>query len=349
MSDYLNNLVARHLNLVEVAQPRLASRFEPVSAARLPAAPAYDGLDGPEDVSESITEVEPAPQRANATQPETLQFPVAPPTTLPRPTPSTRQSEPEPLSEIDLAHAPPEKLTVTRGARPQQASEFEQPTGKHTSMVEEERAQPVNKPAPSEMPAPPRVLDAQRSTQENALPPAPKENSLLTPPQASQPETDEPERVIQPPPQAPVARARQRSGDLVVPPALVSPVKQEVTETSGRSETPRQRAAPSPDPTVRAPMMRRDDENRPRGTAPTLETARPEVAGRAEQPSSSPPEHRMEAASRGNEPAEQRRPAEPLRERASVEPAPPADKPRRAIKLVEDAPDAPPPPPPNPE
>jgi len=80
MSDYLHNLVARHLNQIEVVQPRLASRFEPNSAIR-PLPGRQSRPFGTEEL-ESHLEVEPRAAESHIVshrgdEPASLSPPVA--------------------------------------------------------------------------------------------------------------------------------------------------------------------------------------------------------------------------------------------------------------------------------
>lgn len=68
MSDYLNNLVARALNLTPVVQPRLASLFEPSVGGGV--APSFE----PETVRESLTALE----QSHQTSPVSVELAPAP-------------------------------------------------------------------------------------------------------------------------------------------------------------------------------------------------------------------------------------------------------------------------------
>jgi hypothetical protein len=221
MSDYLNNLVARHLNLIEVIQPRLASRFEPPSIASPLGANLSGSLEDQETL-EAETSVESDRQRA------TVRAAESPSLALP---PSQHSLMPEPLASDEFSSGPPENLTRVRSASLLPAEDFEQPTSKRPMTASEDRAQPVDQAASSKSTHPTRLdltaslaSSPSSSAQTGDLPPVPPHQAIEAEAgkadrairtQASQPQ---PEREIP----SPVARQHEQQARVAAS-TIISP------------------------------------------------------------------------------------------------------------------------------
>ena len=188
MSDYLNNLVARHLNLMEVVHPRLASRFEPPSIAS-PLDADLSGTLEDRETLEARTSLETERQPARGREAD------SPPPALPS---SHHPVMPAPSAQDELSPGPPEDLTRMSSAGLLTAEDFEQPMSVRSMTVAEDRAQPMDQPARSKSTHPIRP-DLTASLPSSPSSSAQTDNSPPVPPhQSIEPEAGKADRAIRP-------------------------------------------------------------------------------------------------------------------------------------------------------
>jgi hypothetical protein len=322
MTDYLHNLVARHLNQIEVVQPRLASRFEPQRMMSPLGNADASGLEEPEAPAEvestaaessfvsSLTDMSPLSTRAA----------VAPP-------PPAYQVSLEPSTGDKFSSVPPEtNAPGGSDTHTKRRDDFEQETHTHPSVVEEVPAQPVDEPAPLAG-ATRQVTGAPAASQLAVSPTTLEEETFAPPAQFRRAEVYGPEKqIISTPEPSPVLQPTPERPDNSVPSNIASAPKltpahmrREVATASESREAPRQSADPMPDPTIpRSLLTPWQQEGHPARPSKTIATEAP-ASQRAPSPQS------LDSPSQKISPAGRERASERTVERVVIERLMPAE------------------------
>lgn len=260
MSDYLHNLVARHLNKIEVVQPRLASRFEPKSAMPSPLGARRNPL-APEDL-ESHLEVEPGVAESpivshRSDELASLSRPAAPEhrVVLEASTENILSPEPQP-PEIPAPVSNVDPTSKADAARSDDSN--------HAQAVEADPAPNINEPI---SPVP---------TQSTVLPSTPEEEAQARPLSARpvRVEAARPEKKSDTPPEPPSLQQTQERSDTYATDkdkaeTELSPahLRQEIEITVERREAVEQPDAPMSNPTIAAQPAHHPERRHPAALA----------------------------------------------------------------------------------
>lgn len=273
MTNYLSNLVARQLDLVETVKPRLASRFELPVALHPPGrqsspndaleldTPATDDRLGP------VTDEWAEPMPDAAAQRRTTRRHMPQPVSHERDAFSTEQ--PESSARNPVMHARP-------------SATFERTPADTSPLIEPARTQPINQPAPAE------DASASRQSLKPLMPPpsvSPVVREQPSPPTSELQSQVETVEAISLPPVRPepriVRQAVKLEAESAEQPAQLSPtLKRDPVETTASSEAARQSAESLPDQTRLAPFEP-PESKRP---FPSLNASLTEASRKTEQP-----------------------------------------------------------------
>jgi hypothetical protein len=164
MIDYLSNLVARQLGKVESVHPRLASRFEPPAAARLPG----------ERRSLGDAEAPDALEPSNEFGFETLELIEPVLDVSPRPLSSPRRTTISASTERDdLQPTLPESSTRNSDTPSRASAVVEQPSAETRTVVEPINVQTVGHAPAENLPPPERIPETARPLSTAQQPPTP--------------------------------------------------------------------------------------------------------------------------------------------------------------------------------
>ena len=327
MTDYLHNLVARHLNQIEVVQPRLASRFEPKPVMPPLGNANASGLEEMEAAAEVESKVAESSfvSRITDTGPlSTMAAAVAPP--------PAHQVILEPSTGDKFSSGLPDINTPLRSdTRTKQRDDFEQEKQRHPSVVEEVRAQPVDGPAPLTG-ATPQVTGAPGTSQMAVSPTTPEEETFASSAQSRRAEVYEPEKKIISTPETltSLEPTHELSGSPVsnniagTPKVAPAHMRREIAAAFEKSVAPHQSADPKPDPTISSPLvLSPDQEGHPAPLSKTIPAEAP-----AREPAPSP--QSFDSASQNISPAGREKAYERNVERVVIDRLLPAESHRNA-------------------